>query len=272
MPLDIDLTGSPVIMYLRRAITRCIVTKKEVEARMADIHSNFTYRLPYVERVQTGLIEATKSFAFPSEAEHAHLAGETSCYYACQRMKTRMLETESGRRILAERPRMRSPFIDKDTIAAYPPNTLGGAYHKFLSTYGYEYDHRPRVRHTQDEEIAYIFQRYKEIHDFYHVCLQQGVTFYDEILVKFFESKQTSLPGAAGSVVFGHFVLGMTVNWQSAGKLALQDGPRMIRIAGKAKDFMSVMFEEHFNEDFHQFRKWIFNAEDSDDEALESSN
>jgi hypothetical protein len=29
------------------------------------------------------------------------------------------------------------------------------------------------------------------------------------------------------------------------------------------------MFEDHFNEDFHQFRKWIFNAEDSDDEVFE---
>jgi ubiquinone biosynthesis protein COQ4 len=256
---------------MRRALARCIVTQKEVKARMADIHSNFTHRLPYFERVQTGLVEATKSFIFPSEAEHAHLAGETSCYYACQRMKARMLETESGRRVLAERPRMRSPFIDKDVIAAYPPNTLGGAYHKFLSTYGYEYDQRPRVRHTQDEEIAYIFQRYKEIHDFYHVCLQLGVTLYDELNVKFFESVQTSLPGAAGSIVFGHLAVGLIFEWKLARKLALQDGPRVIRIAQKSKDFMSIMFEDHFNEDFHQFRKWIFNAEDSDDEALENT-
>jgi len=249
---------------------RTVVSKADVEARMADIYSNFTYRLPYFDRVQMGLVEGAKSYFFPSEADHPHLTGEASSYYACQRMKARMLETESGRRVLAERPRMRSPFIDKDVIAAYPPHTMGGAYHKFLSTYGYEYDLRPLVRHMPDAEIAYIFQRYKEIHDFYHVCLQQGVTMYDEIVVKYFEYGQTSLPLTSSPILFGHIALGLSGSWENASKLALQDGPKMIRMARKSKDFMSVMFEDHMNEDFHQFRKWIFNAEDSDDEAFET--
>lgn len=249
---------------------RTVVTQAELDARMSDIYSNFTYRLPYFDRVQMGLVEGAKCYFFPSEAEHPHLTGEASSYFACQRMKTRMMETESGRRVLSERPRIRSPFIDKDVIASYKPHTLGGAYHKFLSTYGYEYDHRPLVRYMPDSEVAYIFQRYKEIHDFYHVCLQQGVTMYDEIVVKYFEYGQTSLPLTSSPILFGHLAIGLSGHWNLAGKLALEDGPRMLRMAKKAKDFMSIMFEDHLNEDFHEFRKWIFNAEDSDDEAFDS--
>jgi ubiquinone biosynthesis protein COQ4 len=189
-------------------------------------------------------------------------------------MKAKMLETESGRRILHERPRLRSPFLNKEKIASYPPGTLGGEYHKFMSTYGYEFDHRPLVRHMPDAEFAYIFQRYKEIHDFYHVCLRQGVTMYDEMVVKYFEFKQTTLPSAGSPVLFGALATGLAINWTMAAKLAFEDGPKMLRAAAKAKDFMSVMFEDHLDENFvrviqDQFRMWIFNAEDEDDEILD---
>ena len=236
---------------------------------MADLRQLHTRRLDYSERLQMGLVESVKAWMYPSEADHIHLSGEMSAFFACQRMKERMMQSESGRRVLAERPRLRTPFFDKSVVEKCAPNTLGGAYHKFLSTYGYEFDERPKVRYMPDDELAYIYQRYKEIHDFYHVCLNQGVTVYAELLVKVFEYAQTTLPSAGMTVVIGPPYLAVNYGTETARKIYFEEGPRMVRIAKKAKDFMSIMFEEHLHEDYEKFRMWVFNAEDEDDEALE---
>lgn len=54
---------------------------------------------------------------------------------------------------------------------------------------------RPIVKYIPDLELAYVYQRYKEvninkylkIHDFIHVLLMYDVSVYDEIVVKWFE-------------------------------------------------------------------------------------
>lgn len=56
-------------------------------------------------------------------------------------------------------------------------------------------DERPIVKYIPDLELAYVYQRYKEvieyfllqIHDFIHVLLMYDVSVYDEIVVKWFE-------------------------------------------------------------------------------------
>ena len=49
-------------------------------------------------------------------------------------------------------------------------------------------------RFIDDEEKAFVFQRYKEIHDFWHVLVGLNTSVMEEIAVKHFEFAQTGLP------------------------------------------------------------------------------
>ena len=40
---------------------------------------------------------------------------------------------------------------------------------------GFKPSERPLVRYVDDLELAYVCQRYKEIHDFLHILLLDGV-------------------------------------------------------------------------------------------------
>lgn len=49
-------------------------------------------------------------------------------------------------------------------------------------------DDRPITKHIPDFESAYIYQRYKEIHDFIHVILfNQDISVKEELAIKWFE-------------------------------------------------------------------------------------
>jgi len=70
---------------------------------------------------------------------------------------------------------------------------------------------RPLVKYIPDLELAYVYQRYKEvitninikIHDFIHVLLIYDVNVYDEIVVKWFEMAQLGLPSTTLSAFVG---------------------------------------------------------------------
>ena len=60
-----------------------------------------------------------------------------------------------------------------------------------------------QVRYINDPELAYIMQRYRECHDFYHVLLGFPVSVSAELVVKWFELANMGLPVAFLSSVFG---------------------------------------------------------------------
>ncbi|PAA91633.1 hypothetical protein BOX15_Mlig007572g1, partial [Macrostomum lignano] len=124
--------------------------------------------------------------------------GETTGEWALRRLRDDMLANEEGRRILAERPRIRTVegggSIDLEALRRLPEGSLGRAYADFLDRYGYSPDHRRTVCFVDDPELAYVMQRYREIHDLNHVLLGQGTDFLGEVVVKWFEAFQTGLP------------------------------------------------------------------------------
>jgi hypothetical protein len=56
---------------------------------------------------------------------------------------------------------------------------------RFMVGQGITPDSRRPVRFVDDEELAYVAQRYREIHDFIHVVLgMDSISVHDEIAVK----------------------------------------------------------------------------------------
>ena len=71
------------------------------------------------------------------------------------------------------------------------------SHHQFAS------DERPLAKYVQDIELAYVMQRYREVHDTLHVLLGYDVSVAEELAVKWYEMAHLGLPFAALASVLG---------------------------------------------------------------------
>ena len=120
-----------------------------------------------------------------------------------------------------------------------------------MSGYGYSADERPLVKHVPDLDLAYILQRYKEIHDANHVLLNYGTSVSEEIAVKWFEMIQTGLPLPALSAFVGP--LNVIANREGT-ELWTTYLPHIMRNRN-ATFFMNEYFEERFEMKITDLRK-----------------
>lgn len=59
------------------------------------------------------------------------------------------------------------------------------------------------VRFVDDVELAYVMQRYREVHDLFHTLLDMPTNMLGEVTVKWVEAIQTRLPMCATGALFG---------------------------------------------------------------------
>lgn len=64
-------------------------------------------------------------------------------------------------------------------------------------------DSRDHVKFIDDIELAYVMQRYREVHDIFHAVLVMPTTMLGEVTVKWVEALQTRLPMCIGGALFG---------------------------------------------------------------------
>ena len=81
-----------------------------------------------------------------------------------------------------------------DYLRQLPENSVGRAYAAWLDREGVGPDTRDSVAYIDDEECAYVMQRYRECHDFIHAITGLPVIVEGEIAVKGFEFANTVLP------------------------------------------------------------------------------
>lgn len=105
-----------------------------------------------------------------------------------------MLASPTGRRILRDRPRISSQTLSMPYLRSLPGNTVGRAFVDWLDREGVTPDTRKTVKYIDDEECAYVMQRYRECHDFYHALTGLPVMVEGEIALKAFEFANTLLP------------------------------------------------------------------------------
>lgn len=66
-----------------------------------------------------------------------------------------------------------------------------------MDSHGYQASERTLVRYIDDPELAYVMQRYREVHDVWHVLFELPTTVLGEIGQKWLEMLQTGLPMTA---------------------------------------------------------------------------
>ena len=111
-----------------------------------------------------------------------------------------MLLNETGRRILRDQPRITSKTMPVKELRRLPENTIEQIYAQWLEDYRMSPDGRDNVRYVDDEECAYVMQRYWECHNIYHAILGIPAFVEGEIALKAFKFANTRLPMAALSM------------------------------------------------------------------------
>lgn len=64
-------------------------------------------------------------------------------------------------------------------------------------------DDRLPVQFVNDTELAYVMQRYREVHDIFHAVLLMPTTMLGEVSVKWVEGLQIRLPMCVTGAIFG---------------------------------------------------------------------
>lgn len=124
----------------------------------------------------------------------AALGEATATPYFIYRLRDAMLSNPTGRRILRDRPRITSENMSLEYLRSLPEGTVGRTYAIWLDREGVTPDSRDSVQYIDDEECAYVMQRYRECHDFYHAVTGLPTVVEGELALKAFEFINTLIP------------------------------------------------------------------------------
>jgi len=195
--------------------------------------------------------------------------GETTAGSSLSRMRDIMLKDPEGRKILKNRPRVNSTTVDMDQLARYPEGTFGRAYMTWLERCGVTPDTREpvislaiffvvahnvsmkQVHYIDDPELAYVMQRYRECHDFYHCICDLPVNVESELALKYFEFANLGLPMAAISAIFGP----LRLTARKRERLFSEFVPWALKCGGSAKSLITVYWEQRWDQKVDDIKK-----------------
>ncbi|CAM1501628.1 Fc.00g036120.m01.CDS01 [Cosmosporella sp. VM-42] len=206
--------------------------------------------LTKVERGALAIGASVMSFFDPYRHDLIAATGEaTATPYFIYRLRDAMLASPTGRRILRDRPRMNSKTLSLPALRALPENTVGRAYVGWLDREGVSPDTRSAVRYIDDEECAYVMQRYRECHDFYHALTGLPVWREGEVALKAFEFANTLLP-MTGLSMFAAVTMKPAERqrfWSIYLPWALKNGSR-------SKEVINIYWEEQLERNVEELR------------------
>ncbi|EHA99960.1 Ubiquinone biosynthesis protein COQ4-like protein, mitochondrial [Heterocephalus glaber] len=139
----------------------------------------------------------------PYRHDMVAVLGETTGYYTLKVLRDQMRRDPEGAQILQERPRISLATLDMAKLRSLPEGSFGCEYLRFLEVNRVSPETRAPTRFVDDEELAYVIQRYREVHDMLHTLLGMPTNILGEIVVKWFEAVQTGLPMCVLGALFG---------------------------------------------------------------------
>uniref|UniRef100_A0A7E4UMV2 Ubiquinone biosynthesis protein COQ4 homolog, mitochondrial n=1 Tax=Panagrellus redivivus TaxID=6233 RepID=A0A7E4UMV2_PANRE len=162
-----------------------------------------------------------------------------------------MAQDVSGKKLLAQRPRISNATIDRERLRKLADGTLGREYCRFLDSLKTSPDARPPVQYIDDEELVYVMQRYRETHDFNHTLLEMKPNMLGEVAVKYFEGVQLGLPMCVTAAIFGGARLGPVHS-----KLLLERVmPWSVEQAVNGRLLIALDWENHFERPIREIQR-----------------
>ncbi|KAJ6115025.1 Coenzyme Q biosynthesis Coq4 [Penicillium sp. IBT 16267x] len=206
--------------------------------------------LTTIERGALAVGSAIGSLINPRRADLIAALGEaTATPYFIYRLRNAMLSDLTGRRILRDRPRITSDTLQLPYLRTLPENSVGRTYATWLDREGVSPDTRDQVHYIDDEECAYVMQRYRECHDFYHAVTGLPIFVEGELALKALEFLNTLLP-MTGLSLFA-FVKMKPAEKERFLSLHL---PWAVRSGLGSKELINVYWEEVLEKDVDELR------------------
>ncbi|KAM0558712.1 hypothetical protein ACHAO7_000952 [Fusarium culmorum] len=204
-----------------------------------------------LKRAGLAIGASVMSFFNPYRHDLIAATGEaTATPYFIYRLRDAMLADPTGRRILRARPRISSKTLSLDALRAMPENSVGRAYVGWLDREGVSPDTRASVRYIDNEECAYVMQRYRECHDFYHALTGLPIVREGEVALKAFEFANTLLPMTGLSIFTA-----ATMKRSERQRFASTYLPWALKNGARSKEIINVFWEERLEEDVNDVRK-----------------
>ncbi|KAK9464464.1 ubiquinone biosynthesis protein Coq4 [Lipomyces arxii] len=191
------------------------------------------------------------SFFNPRRGDLIATLGETTALpMLMRRLRDVMLSDPTGRRILRDKPRITSTSLDIASLSRLPSNSVGKVYAEWLEHEGVSPDTRASVRYIDDPECAYVMQRYRECHDFYHAITGLPIIIEGEIALKMFEFANTLIPMTG----IGAALAPLRLKPKQRARLSTVYFPWAIRNGATAKPLINVYWEEILTRDVDSVR------------------
>ncbi|CAH0522368.1 unnamed protein product [Peronospora belbahrii] len=190
-------------------------------------------------------------FANPERGDMLAILGETTGHDALRHIHARMCADPVGARILAEKPVIRNDKMDMNYLRNLPVNTFGYHYAKFMDLHKFDPDGRSLVRFVDDPELAYVMQRHRELHDFWHTLFGLPPTVLGEIALKYVEMVHSKMPVSALSA----FVGPLRLSSKERCLLVRVYIPWASRVSKKTRSLHCVMYEEEFETPIEELRQ-----------------
>nr|XP_015222139.1 PREDICTED: ubiquinone biosynthesis protein COQ4 homolog, mitochondrial isoform X2 [Lepisosteus oculatus] len=184
-------------------------------------------------------------------ADMVAVLGETTGQLALRRLRDEMRRDPEGCSILQERPRIRLSTLDPCALGSLPEGSLGREYLRFLQRNKVTPDSRAEVKFVDDEELAYVMLRYREVHDLMHTLLGMPTNMLGEVAVKWFEAAQTGLPMCILGAALGPLRLSARRLQLLAGTLA----PWALRSGRGARCVLTVFYEQRWAQSLAELRE-----------------
>ncbi|EFY86373.1 ubiquinone biosynthesis protein coq-4 [Metarhizium acridum CQMa 102] len=214
---------------------------------------NYPGHVPLTKLERLGMAIGSSAMALinPYRADLIAQVGEsTSTPYFIYRLRDAMLADPTGRRILRLRPRITSKTLSMSYLRSLPENTVGRTYVGWLDREGVSPDTRSETRYIDDEECAYVMQRYRECHDFYHSITGLPIVREGEVALKAFEWANTLLP-MPGLSMFA----AATMKPQERRRFWDIYLPWALRNGSRSKEVINVFWEEQLERDVEELRR-----------------
>jgi ubiquinone biosynthesis protein COQ4 len=203
-----------------------------------------------LRRVAVAVRAATALARDPDDTRQVFLLAVAIDRPALERTLQRLRRSDDGRALLAERPDISTRGVDYDALRALRPDTLGGAYARFLDARGLSPDifHRPP---GVPIEFAYVAQRIRQTHDVWHVLTGIDTNVPGEVMLQAFTRGQLGTRTAWVISVLGTLVYGLHYLFLAS------EVRRWHRIGKEASFLLSVRWESMWDEPLDNVRERV---------------
>ncbi|KAM6903043.1 ubiquinone biosynthesis protein COQ4 homolog, mitochondrial [Xenentodon cancila] len=187
----------------------------------------------------------------PYRHDMVAVLAETTGQLALINLRDRMRNDPEGYAVLIERPRIRLSTLDLSSMASLPDGTFGREYLRFLEDNNVTPDSRAEVKFVDNEELAYVMLRYREVHDLLHTLLGMPTNMLGEVAVKWFEATQTGLPMCALGAMLGP----LRLNASRLQSLFTSLGPWALWNGRRARCVLSIFYERRWEQSLEDLRQ-----------------